>query len=127
MNVPEQELNAGVRDILAEVLSIDPGEVKPSARFFADLGGESIDLLDASFRFEKRFGIKVQFDKIFAPGEVVPDEEGRLSPQFAASLSKRFPSMDLQQVRIGKGFDGVQQLLTVAVITDFIRERLAAA
>jgi acyl carrier protein len=127
MTVTETELQEGVRSILADVLSVEPEEVIPSARFFADLGGESIDLLDASFRCEKRFGIKVQFDKMFSPGDIQSDEQGRLSPESAAEVSRRFPSLDLQQVRIGKGFEGIQQFLTVGVITDFVRERLGAA
>ena len=39
-----------IRPIVAEVLGLEPEEVTPAARFFDDLGGESIDILELSFR-----------------------------------------------------------------------------
>jgi len=125
MNVSEQELQNAVRETLAEVLAIDPDDAKPSARFFADLGGESIDLLDASFRFEKRFGVKIQFDNILVPEAIKTDGDGRLTRESAAAVHKRLPSLDVEKVRIGNEFQTIQELLTVGVITDFVREKVS--
>jgi acyl carrier protein len=124
MRISEQELQDGIREILAEVLAVDASEVQNSSRFFADLGGESIDLLDTAFRCDKRFGVKVQFDKMFAPGEIQADTQGQLAPESAAGVRAKFPSLDIAKVRVNAGIEGLQELLTVGVITDFVRQKL---
>jgi acyl carrier protein len=124
MPVTEKQVQDGVREMLAEVLAIDVEEIGPTSRFFADLGGESIDLLDLSFRCEKRFGIKVQFDKMFLPGEIQGDAEGRLLPEQAAAVRARFPSLDVDKIRVNAGIEGLQEILTAGVITDFVRQKV---
>ncbi len=46
------------RTSIADCLGVEIEEVTPEARFFEDLGGESIDLLSLSFQFEKAFNIR---------------------------------------------------------------------
>lgn len=46
------------REILVDTLGVDHNEVTPEASLIYDLGAESIDFLDISFRLEKAFGIK---------------------------------------------------------------------
>lgn len=98
--------------ILADCLAIDPEDVTPTAGFFAELGGDSIDLLDLSFRCEKAFGIKSPFwlfhgskDKLtLDDGEFLSAEAIRLVretyPFFAEHLDQlerdRFRNQDLK-------------------------------
>lgn len=53
------EVLAEVQRLVAEVLSLDPREVKPAALIMLELGAESIDLLDLRFRTERAFGLKI--------------------------------------------------------------------
>ena len=48
-----------VREIIADVLVIEPEEVSKDSRLIADLGAESIDFLDLVFQLEKEFSIKI--------------------------------------------------------------------
>ena len=52
-----EEIYDKVRTVLVDALGVDEDEVKPDAIIKDDLGAESIDFLDISFRLEKAFGI----------------------------------------------------------------------
>ena len=58
------------REILVDTLGVDPDEVIPEASLIYDLGAESIDFLDISFRIEKAFGIKFPTRKLGQVAEV---------------------------------------------------------
>ena len=53
-----KEVFEQTKDILVDTLGVDDDEVVPEASLIYDLGAESIDFLDISFRIEKSFGIK---------------------------------------------------------------------
>ena len=61
------EIYTKVRGVLVEALGVDEEEVTPDATLSGDLGAESIDYLDISFRVEKEFAIKIP------KGELFPD------------------------------------------------------
>ncbi len=125
----EEQLRNELYDILVDILSVERQEVTPSARFFADLGGESIELLELSFRCEKKFGISsLQFDRMLSPEDVQRDSQGRLTPQSAAALRTRFPSLDVGKLDAGAVSPAslIQELLTVGVIHDYLRQRLSS-
>ena len=46
------------KEIVMEVLDVDSDEVEPDSSLIDDLGAESIDFLDLSFKIEKEFGVK---------------------------------------------------------------------
>lgn len=54
--VTRAQLPALVRDIIAEVLMVDPEEVRPDTALVRDLGAESLDFLDLLFRLEESLG-----------------------------------------------------------------------
>lgn len=65
-----------VREIIADVLVIDEGDVKLDSRLIADLGAESIDFLDLVFQLEKEYSIKIPRGLLEknARGELSEDE-----------------------------------------------------
>jgi acyl carrier protein len=123
--VNDKEIQDAVHSLVAQTLGLDVEEVTPDSRFFTDLGGESIDLLDLAFRCEKHFGIKVQFDQLL-PKDMVPNAQGQLSPAAMETLGRRFPNLDTSRFKGTNQLNLMQELLIISVITDFIRERLAA-
>jgi len=120
-----QEVEGVVREQIVQVLSVEPEEVTPSARFFADLGGESIDLLDLSFRLEKKLGTKIQFDRMFSAEELPRDEQGRLTPEAAAAVHAKYPSLKVEHLKDRPVVAVIQEVLTVGLIADFVCRRLA--
>jgi acyl carrier protein len=111
-----------VRQMIAEVLALDLEEVTAAALFFDDLGGESIDLLELSFRFERHLGVRVRFND-FTANIIELDDEGRLTPSSLALLKARFPFLKLE------GFDTrplarKTDLLTVEAIAGFVQAAL---
>ena len=60
----DMELFTQVEGAVKEVLNTKDGEIKPESFFRADLGAESIDLLDISFELEKRTGKELDFREV---------------------------------------------------------------
>jgi acyl carrier protein len=55
----EQELFNQVEEAVRTVLNTEKGEIKMESMFRADLGAESIDMLDISYEIEKRIGVEL--------------------------------------------------------------------
>ena len=53
-----------VREAIALALAIDVNEVTPEKRLIPDLGAESIDFLDISFRLEQMLPISIPRDDL---------------------------------------------------------------
>jgi acyl carrier protein len=53
------EIESTIRDIVVRALRVKPDRVTPEARLFADLGAESIDMIDIRFNVETAFKIKI--------------------------------------------------------------------
>jgi acyl carrier protein len=67
--VPER-----VHDIIVEQLGVDDGEVRYDSRFAADLGADSLDMVELVMAFEEEFGIEIpdgDAEKITRVGELV--------------------------------------------------------
>ncbi len=58
------ELEAALREILADSLGIDGSEVKREAALVRDLGAESIDFLDIGFKIQQAIGVNLQTAEI---------------------------------------------------------------
>jgi len=114
-----------VRAIIVEVLACEPDEVQPSSRFFEDLGGESIDMLELTFRCEKLYGIKMPLQQLVVPGELVADESGRLTPASLAGMKARYAFLDYGGFEHDPVQTRVTELITVAAIARFVVEALA--
>ena len=97
----------------------------PATRWHGDLGGESIDILELAFQCEKRYKIKVPINQIIDPDDFGPG--GRLKPEAIAQLRQQFPSAGLEAVLGSDQKVSIQDLLTVGVLTDFVKQRVAAA
>lgn len=109
-----------VRELIAQTLALEVEEVTPPSKFFDDLGGESIDVLDLQFKCEKHWGVKVQFGGIMGPGQIKTDEQGRLTAESVAALCERFPSFRAGGIREGMKVDDLRGLLTVQTISDYM-------
>jgi acyl carrier protein len=61
----DQELLAGVTEAIRSTLKLGGEQILPGTRLIADLGTESLDLLDISSELEKVVDIEVNFRRLF--------------------------------------------------------------
>ena len=85
------ETLARVTKVLVHALGVEEDEIKPSATLQGDLGAESIDFLDITFRLEREFGIKIPRGELF-PDQASPDapaftRDGRLTDEGLAACA----------------------------------------
>ncbi len=102
----------------------------PTAVIKDDLGAESIDFLDISFRLEKAFGIKIQ------KGEMMPEgmandatlvQDGKITAAGVALLKKQMPHSDLSEFQPGTDIEKMSRLFTVDAVVNFVENKLRAA
>ncbi|MGB2823950.1 MAG: phosphopantetheine-binding protein [Phycisphaerae bacterium] len=123
MPMTEEEAFDKVQDVLVEALGVDEEEVTPEAKISADLGAESIDYLDITFRLEKAFDIKIP------RGELVPEQllndpqyvqNGRLTPEGVAQLKQRMTHADLSEFEKDPEVAKIMDLFTVQTIVNYV-------
>ena len=70
LDTTQSELFEKVRSIIADVLCVDKVKILPESDLVDDLGAESIDFVDLSFRVEEAFKIS------FGPENMEPIADG---------------------------------------------------
>lgn len=63
-----------LKEVIADVLNVDPNEVTPETTFMEDLGADSLDVFQIVMRIEEAFEIEIPADKaehITTVGEAV--------------------------------------------------------
>ena len=71
-----------VRDIIVDLLGVEPEKVTPDARFREDLEADSLDLVELIMAFEEEFGGEISDEdaqKITTVGEAVNYVEQRMA------------------------------------------------
>ncbi len=69
----ESELRARVTSEIAAALRVDAEHIAPESFLIGDLGAESIDLVDLTFRLEKAFGIEIPEGELFEGTDPAPE------------------------------------------------------
>ena len=59
-----QDLDTEIRNIIAEIIEKDPAEITPDARFFEDLGVDSMMALEILAAIEKKYKISIPEEKL---------------------------------------------------------------
>ena len=128
MAMSEQEVFQKVSEALVEALDLDEEDVTREAKLSADLGAESIDFLDITFRLEQAFSIKIP------QGDLVPDnvlndpqyvQNGKLTDKGLAEFVARMPHADLEEFKQDPDVGKIMDLFTVQTIVNFIKAKLA--
>lgn len=114
-----------VQTIVTEVLGAEAADVTPEALFDADLGGESLDLLDMGFRCERAFGVRVKFQDLTAQ-DLTVGPDGTLSADSLARLQARFPALNVARWE-SRRFNRPLELLTVEDIAAVVASEIQRA
>jgi acyl carrier protein len=127
MPMTEEEVFEKVQESLVDALGVDDDEVTPEAKLTADLGAESIDFLDITFRLEKAFDIKIP------RGELIPDDllnkpeyvqDGKLTEEGLAEFKKRMTHTDLSEFEKNPEVGKVPDLFTVQTIVNYVMTKV---
>jgi acyl carrier protein len=124
------EIFTGVKECLALALGIDKDEVTLDASF-ADMGTESIDMLDVIFRIEDKFGITTSMEELRARllGSLKEEEffndNRMITDSRLQRLQKAFPDLDLGQFEEPVGEEILFSLFTVHHLVELVEEKLA--
>ena len=127
MALSQDEIFKKVQAVLVDALGVDDDEITGTAVIKDDLGAESIDFLDISFRLEKAFGIKI------GKGEMMPEgltndptfaQDDKVTPQGIAELKKRMPYSDFSEFEKDPTVDNMSKLFTVNTIVHFVEGKL---
>lgn len=118
----DAQIRSALHEMLVDVLAVEPDELTPDARFFEDLGGESIDVLELGFMAEKRFGRPVDFQRMVAADALELDPDRRLTAASIEKLGAAMPSIDLDALRQDPRVDSLRDLLTVENLFLFLRQ-----
>jgi acyl carrier protein len=115
---------AQVRDeitpFIADILGLELEEVTPTTRFFQDLGGESIEMLELSFRLEQHYGVKMPVQKLTPSLDLDTEASGQFTPEALAGLKRRYPFLDFTRFETDPTKARVVELITVDAIAHFV-------
>jgi len=127
MSLSDQDVFAKVQEVLEEALGVDEDEVTPHATIGEDLGAESIDYLDISFRLEKAFGIKIGESEMFDPS-ILSDpkfvQDGKVTDAGLTALRAKMPHADIDAFAQDPEVDKLGDVFTVAMVCKFIKSKL---
>tara|TARA_B100000902_G_C27211303_1_gene864495 strand:+ start:318 stop:716 length:399 start_codon:yes stop_codon:yes gene_type:complete len=123
----ENEIYKHIQEILEEALGAETDEIIPSASLVADLGAESIDFLDISFKLEQVFNFKI------AQGELFPENlmenpdwvsDGKFTNLGLEQLRKCMPHVNFNDFEKDPQVSKVGDVITVSSICDFVKRKL---
>jgi acyl carrier protein len=129
MPLSHDEIYAKVQEVLVEALGVDAEDVTPTASLRADLGAESIDFLDISFRLEKALSTpEAKFT--VAQGELFPSEmdatlvqDNKLTDAGLAEVKRRLPHADLTELENTRDVALIPDLFAVQDIVDYVERK----
>jgi acyl carrier protein len=133
MALSRDEIYSKVQGVLVDALGVDEDEVTPTASLRADLGAESIDFLDITFRLEKAFTTDPTKPFKIPRGELFPEElntefvqDGKLTDAGLAEVQRRLPHADLAKLKETRDSSLIPDLFAVQDIVDYIQRKLGS-
>lgn len=124
----QEEVFELVQETLVDALGVDDDEVTPEATLVADLGAESIDFLDITFKLEKKFNVKIPRGELFPEnldaGNTDLVQDGVVTSSGLDELRQRMPHADVDSFAQDPQVKNIQGLFTVQMIVNFISAKL---
>src|SRR5512141_1050348 len=125
----EKDIFERLKPLLVEVLGVAPEKIRPESVLVSDLGAESIDLLDLSFRIEETFKVSIEANELerqaiqHLPGAMF-EQNGCLTEEALAELRKSCPELDPRKLVKGLRKMDLPSLLTVGFFVRLIGGKL---
>lgn len=122
------EIFKTVQEVLVDALSVDEDVVTPEAKLTSDLGAESIDFLDISFKLEKSFKFKIAEGELFPNNAATNPEyvrDGLITEKGLAEMREKMPHIDFSTFAQDPQLTKVGRLFTVDALVNFVERKLA--
>jgi len=122
------EIYSKVQEVLIDALGVDDDEITPKAKLTSDLGAESIDFLDISFKLEQEFDFKIAQGELFPDGAAQNPEfvqNGKITPMGIEAMRVKMPHADFSEFEQDPQLTKVGQVFTVDVIVNFVERKLS--
>jgi len=119
-----------IQEILVDALAVDDDEVTNEATLIGDLGAESIDILDITFKLEQEFGFKIAQGELFPEGITQdPDyvQDGKVTSKGLELLKERVPHFNLSDLESDPSVENVAKIFTVDALVTFCDQKLQTA
>jgi acyl carrier protein len=117
-----------VTNVLVKVLAVDEDRVTPTASLQRELGADSLDLLEITFRLEHEFDIEIPRHELFPESMFRSGldwvQDGKLTDEGLAELRSRLPYADLSSFRSNRRLGTVSDLFTVDLVTAYLGWKL---
>jgi acyl carrier protein len=124
----QEQIYDKVSATLVETLNVEEEDIKLTSTLQGDLGAESIDFLDLTFRLEREFGIKIPRGELFPEAIFNGDQDfvqnGKVTAAGLEELRRRLPFADLSQFEKNPEVSRVTDLFTVDLIARYIQAKL---
>ena len=124
-----EEIFDKVKEVLEYALGADSEDITIDATLIGDLGAESIDFLDISFKLEQEFSIKIDQGELF-PENLMQDEslveDGKLTEKAMGMLKERMPHVDFSKFENDRRVDQLSEVFTVGSLVDFVERKIQA-
>jgi acyl carrier protein len=126
------EIYSKVQGVLEDALGVDAEEVTPQASLRSDLGAESIDFLDITFRLEKAFTTDPTKPFKIPRGDLFPEnlddpafvQNGKLTDAGLAEVRRRLPHADLTTLEQSRDLALIPDLFAVQDVVDYIQRKV---
>ena len=132
MPMTRDEIYSKVQGVLVDALGVDEEEVTPTASLRSDLGAESIDFLDITFRLEKAFTTDPTKPFKIPRGDLFPEnlddpafvQNGKLTDAGMTEVKRRLPHADLSKLQSSRDLALIPDLFAVQDIVDYIQRKV---
>ncbi len=126
----DTEIFEQLKPLLVETLGVTPEEIDRASVLVTDLGAESIDLLDLTFRIEETFHVTIEANELEREATRrlaghAYDKDGRLTDEALAEIRKAAPELDSAKLVSGLRKTDLPSLLTVQFFIKLIERKLA--
>ena len=119
-----------LKPLLVHALGVAPERIRLESLLVADLGAESIDLLDLSFQIEDKFGVAIDGNELEREAKKrlaggVYERDGLLTEEALSEIRKSAPGLDPKKLVPGLRKADLPLLLTVGFFVQLISRKLA--
>ena len=124
------EIYSKVQEVLIDALGVDDDEVTADARLTKDLGAESIDFLDITFKLEQEFDFKIGQGELFPDNAASnPDfiKDGKLTPEGLTAIKEKLPHVDFSKLESDPQISRLAETFTVDALVSFVERKLQTA
>ncbi len=123
------EIFSKIQEVLEDALGVDQDEVTPDAKLVDDLGAESIDFLDITFKLEQAFGFKIPQGELF-PDSAVQDpqyvQDGKVTAKGIEEMKKKLPHFDFSNFEQDPKLSDIGNIFTVDSLVGYVERKLSA-